>query len=255
MADVTKISKLPWIFFGITLAGLIVVVAIFLSKQGEMTKQLKALEAKNIEKIAQSQQPTPPTETEIASLVKEVGGFVQLPEGDEIPTVATVSDLTVLKGQEFFARAAVGDKVLVYKNAKFAVLYRPNTKKVLTASAVAIGAVPTAGMIKETPTPTQATKEARSSFLLLNGTTIVGLTKKIEEEILKTYPNAIIVDKDNAKKKTYENSLLIDMTEKRDVDAKNIANKLSLELSDLPIAEATSGGSYDFLIIVGADKK
>ena len=254
MPESKKLPHLSWILFGITFAGLLAVIVIFFLKQSDMKRQLNALEAKNMEKVAQSQQSSPPTETEIAALTKEVGDLILLPEG-EIPTVATVSDLTPLKGQEFFARAAVGDKVLVYKNAKFAILYRPSAKKVLTASAVAIGAVPTAGTAKDTPTPTPLSKELSPSFFLLNGTTTVGLTKQMETELMSAYPKAIVVDRDNAKDRTHKTSLLVSMNDAMKNEGKAIAEKLNLTYSELPDTEATSGGTYDFLIIVGADKK
>jgi hypothetical protein len=71
---------------------------------------------------------------EKAALIEEVGKLIVLP--DEEPTIATVTDLASLKGQPFFASAAVGDKVLIYTNAKKAVLYRPSEKKVLEVAPV-----------------------------------------------------------------------------------------------------------------------
>ncbi len=62
-------------------------------------------------------------------LVAEVGRLIFLP--DEQPTVATVSDLESLKNQPFFAQAKIGDKVLIYTNAKKAVLYDPDAKKIV----------------------------------------------------------------------------------------------------------------------------
>ncbi len=67
---------------------------------------------------------------EAEKLAKEVGKFLELPEG-ETPTVATVKNKTQLNGQIFFERAENGDKVLIYPEAKRAVLYRPSSKKVV----------------------------------------------------------------------------------------------------------------------------
>ena len=54
----------------------------------------------------------------------------------EAPTIATVNDITKLKGQAFFADAKNGDKVLIYTKAGKAVLYRPLTNKVIEYSTV-----------------------------------------------------------------------------------------------------------------------
>lgn len=63
------------------------------------------------------------------SLVERVGRHVLLP--DEIPTVATVSDINLLADQPFFARAKNGDKVLLFRASNRAILYDPRADKVL----------------------------------------------------------------------------------------------------------------------------
>lgn len=66
---------------------------------------------------------------ETKSLIERVGKHVELP--NEEPTVATVSDVSKLSNQTFFAKAKNGDKVLVYSKAKQAILYRPSTDLVI----------------------------------------------------------------------------------------------------------------------------
>lgn len=63
-------------------------------------------------------------------LINQVGEFVVLPQG-ETPTVATVNDVSKLKDQVFFQYAQNGDKVLIFSQAKTAVLYRPSVKKIV----------------------------------------------------------------------------------------------------------------------------
>jgi hypothetical protein len=67
---------------------------------------------------------------EAEALAEDVGKFLDLPK-DETPSVATVKDENQLQGLLFFERAEKGDKVLIYSEAKRAVLYRPTTKKVI----------------------------------------------------------------------------------------------------------------------------
>lgn len=71
-------------------------------------------------------------------LVAAVGQLVELPQG-ETPTVATVSDVSKLQDQAFFASAENGDKVLIYTQAKKAVLYRPSTNKLIQIAPINLG--------------------------------------------------------------------------------------------------------------------
>lgn len=75
---------------------------------------------------------------EVKKVVAEVGKLIALPTG-ETPTVATVTDITKLKDQPFFAKAKNGDKVLIYSNAKRAILYDPVLKKVLDVAPINVG--------------------------------------------------------------------------------------------------------------------
>jgi hypothetical protein len=67
---------------------------------------------------------------EVKSLVRKVGKLTVLPEG-ETPTIATVSDPEALRDQAFFVDSKVGDKVLIYSNAKKAILFDPAANKIV----------------------------------------------------------------------------------------------------------------------------
>lgn len=75
---------------------------------------------------------------EAEALVAKVSRLILLPEG-ETPTVATVSDPEVLKKQEFFAKAQIGDKVLIFTTAKKAFLYSVTMDKILEVAPLNIG--------------------------------------------------------------------------------------------------------------------
>lgn len=50
---------------------------------------------------------------------------------DEQPTIATVTDPDKLKNQAFFANAKVGDRVLIFTQAKKAILYDPQADRII----------------------------------------------------------------------------------------------------------------------------
>ncbi|MDD3002903.1 MAG: hypothetical protein PHS06_03480 [Candidatus Shapirobacteria bacterium] len=94
---------------------------------------------------------------EIKSLTTVISKFMDLP-ADETPTLATVTDKEKLKDQDFFKKSENGDKILIYANAKKAILYRPSTQKVIEFAPLLIGnsdqnATPTE-MPTKTPTET-----------------------------------------------------------------------------------------------------
>lgn len=84
------------------------------------------------------QDPQAVARQEAASLVAKVGKLVVLPE-EEVPTVATVSDPEALKDQPFFSKAQAGDKVLIYAEAKRAILYSVTLNKVIDVAPLNIG--------------------------------------------------------------------------------------------------------------------
>lgn len=116
---------------------LVLLVIILAGTSGYLWKKMQAVTS-SPEQIAQA---------EAQSLAKKVGMLMVLPT-DETPTIATVSDPEALKTQAFFANAKVGDKVLIYTNAKKAVLFDPILNKILNVAPLNIGAA--------TPTPSPA---------------------------------------------------------------------------------------------------
>jgi len=75
---------------------------------------------------------------ETAKIIAQVGTLIVLPEG-EMPTMATVADPEKLKDQPFFAKAKKGDRVLIYAKAKKAILYNPESNKIVEVAPINIG--------------------------------------------------------------------------------------------------------------------
>lgn len=79
--------------------------------------------------------PNRAVQEQVNALIADLGRHIILPEGEQ-PIIATVTDTDVLKAQEFFKNAKVGDRVFVYKEAKKAFLYDPAQDKVVNVSPV-----------------------------------------------------------------------------------------------------------------------
>lgn len=93
-------------------------------------------------KIQAYRSPELSAQDKVRQLTAEVGKAVVLPDA-ELPAVATVQDPERLKGEAFFANAEVGDQVLIYTQAKRAILWRPRLKKVVEASSLDMALPPT----------------------------------------------------------------------------------------------------------------
>ena len=176
---------------------------------------------------------------ETAWILEKVNKLIDLPQ-DETPTIATILDKDKLKDQDFFKKAANGDKLIVYMNAKKAVLYRPNINKIIEVA----------------PVSTDNTQKAEASgaittnpkIVLLNGTTTSGLTNTAETKIKDAFPNVEIVQKENAKKTNYTKTIVVDLKGSRTDQVKRIAEVLGGEVGSLP--EDENKPDADILVIV-----
>ena len=79
------------------------------------------------------------TPTSPQLILAELGKIILLPAG-ETPTIATVSDLSKLAGQAFFANAKAGDLVIMYAHARRAILYRSSEHKVIEVAPITLDA-------------------------------------------------------------------------------------------------------------------
>lgn len=100
------------------------------------------------------QDPQKVAQAETKELVAKVSKLIVLPEGED-PTTATVTDPDKLKDQPFFAKAKVGDKVLIYSNAKKAILYDPTSNRIVEVAPITIGAAPQQTPLPQAPTSTR----------------------------------------------------------------------------------------------------
>jgi hypothetical protein len=83
------------------------------------------------------QNPSVAGERERDKIVQQVSTLINLPP-DEVPTLATVSEVEKLRDQPFFKNARNGDKVLVYATNRKAIIYRPESHKIIEVAPIAI---------------------------------------------------------------------------------------------------------------------
>ena len=191
--------------------------------------------------------PTAAAQQEVKQLLSKIGAFMQLPT-DEEPTVATVTDPEKLKDQPFFAGSQNGDKVLIYTKARKAILYRPSTNKIIDVAPVNIGAPATPSAALD-----ETAEQRRTTAVLRNGTSVVGLTQKVEDRLKEKVAGVIVTDRESAKKKDYEKTIVIDASGGNQTIAQEIATAIGAAVGTFPKDEATT--SADILIVVGLDQK
>ncbi len=171
---------------------------------------------------------------------------MELPSG-ETPTVAAVSDVSKLQGQQFFVNAKNGDQVLIYSNAKKAILYRPSTNKIIEVGPVNLTP-------SEAPTQTasgSATEGEVPRVMLLNGTTVVGLTRRAETSITDSNLNVEIVGRENASSNEHEETVVVDLSGKFANQARTIGTLVKGTVGSLPTGETKPDS--DIVVILGSD--
>lgn len=66
----------------------------------------------------------------VKELLAKVGKLIELPVGEQ-PTVATVTNPELIKDQAFFTKAKKGDRVILYPNARLAILFDETSNKII----------------------------------------------------------------------------------------------------------------------------
>lgn len=91
------------------------------------------------------------TANQIQQVLAQVSKLIVLPSG-ETPTVATITDISKLTGQDFFKLAHNGDQVLIYPQSRRVYLYSPSLNKILDVQTITT-ASPSVASATPTPTP------------------------------------------------------------------------------------------------------
>lgn len=169
--------------------------------------------------------------------VSRVGKLIILPE-NETPTYGTVSDLSKLKNQEFFKKAANGDEILIYQQAKLTILYRKSINKIVNIGPLIVGS--------------SGSPYVTARFAIKNGTSNPDFAVAMAARIRQLYPNASIVSNEPASR-TYPATIAIDLTKKNQPLDEQVADSLGIKAGKPPLGEPLPDG--DILIIIGGDFK
>jgi hypothetical protein len=189
-----------------------------------------------------------PNQEKVLNRVREL---MILPE-DEEPTFATIQDETKLGPQEIFRQAKNGDVLLVFANAKKAILYRPSDNKIVDVSPVtdnnakqATASAQTGALAQNaggTPVPV--------TVAVYNGTTTAGVAARMEPRIEDSVPGAEVIEKTNAEN-DYPKTIVVAVKPEATAAAQRLAAALAATVASLPEGEATP--EADLLVIAGRD--
>lgn len=86
---------------------------------------------------------------DVKVLLEKVGKLIDLPTGEE-PTIATVTNADQITAQPFFAKAKNGDRVIIYTNARMAILFDETAGKIMNVGTINMG---TQSAVQATPSP------------------------------------------------------------------------------------------------------
>jgi hypothetical protein len=192
------------------------------------------------------QNPKASANAEVKDLIDKVGKLIELPSG-ETPTIATVADVTKLAGQPFFALAKNGDKVLIYTQAKEAILFRESIDKIIQVAPVNIGSPTASSSASSLASPIPA----KVSVVIYNGTTTVGLASTAETKITSSLSGVIVSGKADAEG-SYAKTQVIDVSGNQSSVASKIANLLGGSVSS-SIPSGETKPHADILVVLGAD--
>lgn len=173
---------------------------------------------------------------EADALKDKVGKLMTLPN-DESPVVATIQDKEKLKDQPFFNDAQNGDKLLIFTNAKKAIIYREADNKIINVGPIAVN---TSDLGKD------------KKVAIINGSSDTEANANVETNLKATFNGIVIASKADAKKRDYAKSQIFDVSGKNGDLAKQIADVVGGEVVNaLPAGEDQPSGVDVLVVAVG----
>lgn len=170
---------------------------------------------------------------EADELKAKVGKLIDLPS-DEKPVVATIQDKQKLKDQPFFNGAENNDKLLIFTNAKKAIIYREAANKIINVGPIAVNTSDLGNGKK---------------VAILNGSNNADANKTAETNLTASFTGMVIASKGDAAKRDYKKTAILDVSGNNGDLVKQMADLLGGEvISSLPEGENQPSG-VDVLVI------
>ncbi len=189
---------------------------------------------------------------EVELVAEKVARLMVLPEGQV--TLATVTDAEKLASDNFFKSAKNGDKVLIYRDSGKAILYRPETDKIVDVAMVATANNNPASTNAElTQFRTTVIDNTPPKIAIYNGTQVSSLGTKMEKELSEQFPDFVINQKSEAVNKNYQQTIIVDVSGKYSEILNDLGTFLEAKVVNLPAGEVPP--QADILIILGKDRE
>jgi hypothetical protein len=194
--------------------------------------------------------PDAATREEVQAVISKVKELAEVPE-DEEPTVATVTDIDKIGDQPFFTGAKNGDKVLIYTEAKKAILYRPESGKIIEVAPVTIGNQQGIDQDDGEGEDVEGAAESHISAVLFSGVDTAESISNVSNTLNSNTNNYSFEVTEQATINSYTDTLVVDVTGTRPTEAETIANLLGGTVSSYP--ENESKVETDIAIFIGTN--
>lgn len=171
--------------------------------------------------------PNKVAQDEAKAIVAKISKLMTLPT-DEQPTLATVLDKEKLKDQPFFKDSQNDDKIVIYTQAKKAIIFRENEGKIINVGPILLN--------------DDATKV---SVALLDAG---GDTNKVQSTLNEKLANSISYVPTEKSSKKYDKIIVVDKSGQKADAAQQIANAIGGTVGTLQADDASPNA--DIVVIV-----
>ena len=187
--------------------------------------------------------PTKAAQEEQARITELVRKHYQIPtystkDGDkdvtkeDTPQIATITDITKMKGQTFFDKAQNGDFIVVFPNTRLALIYREKSDQIVNSGPVAVDANQQASKLNVKIYGAAADRDAA------------------EQAINTAFPGSTNISKLDASAKI-SSTVVVDVSGKNAVAAEQLAAKLkNAKVGSVPSGQATPSDAEIAIYVV-----
>ncbi|EKE07226.1 MAG: hypothetical protein ACD_18C00149G0003 [uncultured bacterium] len=190
------------------------------------------------------------SQKEVDNTLDSVKKLMLLPS-EETPSMATVLDKSKLTGQAFFDNVENGDKLLIFPKAMQAIIYRPDTNKIIKVGPIFLNE--DGETVEDSTTKPEEVvvvpQPENIKIAYYNGTSIVNLSAQTESMVKVAYPTYQTAVVTNATKNDYKENIIIDLSGKYSNEVTEISKLINAKVQTLPDGEIKPDA--DILIILG----